>query len=87
MLRWYLKWKDRRTHKGIAYKINCQIDKPLFGPGFLGNLQSPSFWNSHLSKYESSYKLRQYIVFCIVIIVIAAVIWFFIKSTEAINLF
>ena len=87
MFKWYFKWKYRRSHKAAAYKINCNIDKPLFGPGFLGHLQSSRLWKSNLSKYESPYKRRRYFFFIFVIIVIVAGIWIIIESIQAINLF
>ena len=87
MFRWYFRWKFRRSHKAAAYKIYRKSDKPLFGPGFLGHLQSPRFWRSNLSKYESPYKRRRYVFFSFVIIVIVAGIWIIFESFQAINLF
>ena len=87
MFRWYFKWKFKRSHKATAYKIYRKIDKPLFGPGFLGHLQSSGFWGSKLSKYESPYRRRRYIFFIFKIIVIVAGIWIIYESIQAINLF
>lgn len=83
MFRWYFRWKFKRSHKAAA----CKIDKPLFGPGFLGHLQSSKLWGSNLSKYESPYKRRRYVFFSFVIIVIVAGIWIIFESFQAINLF
>jgi len=88
IFKWYYKWKFRREHKTTAYKVyHKKIDKPLFGPGFLGHLQSPQIWGSKLSKYESPYKRRRFVFFSFVIIVIVAGIWILFESFQAINLF
>ena len=88
MFRWYFKWKFKRSHKTNAYKIYPKkTDKPLFGPGFLGHLQSSKLWGSNLSKYESPYKRRRFVFFSFVIIVIVAGIWILFESFQAINLF
>ena len=87
MFRWYFIWKFKRSHKAAAYKIHRKIDKPLFGPGFLGHLQSSKLWGSNLSQYESPYKRRRYVFFSFVIIVIVAGIWIIFESFQAINLF
>ena len=82
MFRWYFRWRFKHSNKAAVYKIHRKIDKPLFGPGFLGHLQS-----SKLSKYESPYKRRRYVLFSFVIIVIVAGIWIIFESFQAINLF
>ena len=87
MFRWYFKWKFKRSLKATAYKIHLKINKPLFGPGFLGHLQSSNLWGANLSKYESPYKRRRYICYSFVIIVIVAGIWIIFESFQAINLF
>ena len=87
MLNWYFRWRSRRQHKTSSYKIDDNVNKPLFGPGFTGHLQPSRLWRSKLGKYENPRKGRRYIFLGFIIIVIVLGIWVMIETIKAINFF
>ena len=87
MIKWYFKWRFKRSQKADTYRIDKRLYKPLFGPGFWGHLQSSRFWDKNLGKYETPYRRRCFILLSIVIIVIGVGFWIVIESIQAINLF
>jgi len=87
MLRRFFIWRAERRMSRSEYRLDRRHYRGVFKPGFFAFLSQTKFWQTDNDPYLRTRKRRRRILFALILLLVCALVWVILESTQALKVF